>query len=75
MSEESGLAVTRDFERRVFRMTTGEMRRCAEEWQRKIDSGQVPEERKQAAKHQLLYLRDQIEERRKSEPHPRTLRI
>jgi len=69
-----GLQVSRDFERRVLRMTTAEMRRCADDWSRKIESGAVPEERKHIAQQQLLYLRDQIEERRKNEPHPRSLR-
>jgi len=75
MSEDNGLEVSRDFERRVLRMTTAEMRRCAEEWARKIESGAIPDERRQTAKQQLMYLRDKIEERRKNEPHPRTLRV
>lgn len=57
-------------------MTTAEMRRCADDWKRKIESGRIPEGRRQAAKHQLAYLAEQIEQRRKEEPRlPRTLRI
>lgn len=71
---DDGMQVSRDFERRILRMTTVEMRKCAEEWGHKIDSGAIPDERKHVAIHQLMFLRNKIEERRKNEPHPRTLR-
>ena len=70
----SGLQVSPHFERRVSRMTTAEMRRCVEEWGRRIKDGEVPDERISAAKQQLMYLRDFIEKRIEDEPHPRTLR-
>lgn len=70
----SGLQISPHFERRVSRMTTVEMRKCAEEWERRIREGGVPDERLSAAKQQLAYLRDFIKKRIGDEPHPRTLR-
>jgi len=70
----SGLQVSSHFERRVSHMTTAEMRRCAEDWGRRIREGGVPDERLQIAKQQLAYLSYSIEKRIGDEPHPRTLR-
>jgi len=70
----SGLQVSAHFERRVSRMTTTEMRRCVEDWDRRIREGDIPQERLQAAKQQLAYLSYSIEKRIGDEPHPRTLR-
>jgi hypothetical protein len=73
---QDGLEVSLEFRRRVSRMTTAEMRRCADDWRRKIESGRIPEGRRRAAKHQLACLTEQIEQRRKEEPRlPRNLRI
>ncbi len=74
MTTTSGLQVSPHFVRRVSRMTTAEMRKCVEDWDRRIREGGIPDERLQAAKQQLMYLSHSIEKRIGDEPHPRTLR-
>jgi hypothetical protein len=77
MAEVEGFeieGVSLDFKRRVSRMTTAEMRTSETQWLSRIESGGVPAERLQGAKMQLMYLRDQIEKRRKVGSLGRTLR-
>ncbi len=59
----SGL--TQAFKNRVGRMTTEEMRRSLEQWQKKLEKkGNIPFEKVQAAQEQVAYIIDQIEQRK-----------
>lgn len=57
--------VTQAFKNGVSRMTTAEMRRSVEQWQKVLEKkGKIPPDREQAAQHQVAYVVDQIEQRK-----------
>jgi hypothetical protein len=68
------IGLTRAFKNRVSRMTTAEMRRSVEQWQKILEKkGNVPPDREQAAQLQVAYVIDQIEQRKAAGMPPRHL--
>ena len=70
------IGVTQAFMNGVNRMTTAEMRRSVEKWQKVLEKkGSIPPDREQAARQQVAYVVDQIEQRKSVVMPHRYLRV
>lgn len=57
--------LTQAFKNRVSRMTTAEMRRSVEQWQKALEKkGHIPPDKEQVAQLQVAYVIEQIEQRK-----------